>query len=566
MVENRTFVGKINTSGADGVGLDETKLQLKLEHIVYHAMRSMNTNDWNAFIITLPAIYNIFRFAASRCEVKDSPFAYYFNTPSGIGGRRVMGLLFPRPSAFYSDKAKRPMFMAGGDDNTVDREEWWDLGRSYIRFIKFSEFLDKMSEFINRTIGYHLRATSATMPKYVDLTTILTHSPLKYFKQTYDNSGQKGQELQENEPHIISRIVRNVRQGTVSHIDNISDDNDVTVFNISMLAEDGRWNNVFEFVWSLITSNLLKPLYSDLFLDFINSTNNNQWNLFPATIDKVLIDPKKVVIDDIVVNDINPLDNIDICYLDNTPDDIKNHRQSNNTSNTSDDYLTIQTVWHNQPPNNANGWTISGVWQKHSANLSVVAYDASNKIFTFENWGVDIIPNDPFSSFRMDLNKPAQEFVYNLFYFENGKSIANNMLSADFPVLVHNGENLPLFNTEQSGAILPHRTTQQATQITRNIQDKGCIHNTINKIIKENFTSPTEPHITLQLSIHFRTLQEIVTPRIYSTKDIQFIKFNIDTVTRFGIDLSSAKGWDILESSVDCITGICKFKLANRKK
>jgi len=134
--------------------------------------------------------------------------------------------------------------------------------------------------------------------------------------------------------------------------------------------------------------------------------------------------------------------------------------------------------------------------------------------------------------------------------------IASNMLNADFPILIHNGIAEIKYDIELNRPDI----------FTKEIQDKGCIHNTINKIIKDNFISQTKPHITLQITIHFRTLQEIVTPRIYSTKDIQFIKFNIDTITKFGTDLASEKGWDILESSTNCITGICKFKLANRKK
>ena len=154
-------------------------------------------------------------------------------------------------------------------------------------------------------------------------------------------------------------------------------------------------------------------------------TNNNPWWRDTAPLGVIISGSptisrnQPVEISDITFND-NALDNIDVVYLEHTDDDVRNKRSATNgATNMSDNNITVQLVWHNQIPNNANGWG-----RLHSARSVVTRPPgmAANRSIEWRAWGWREIKEDNNKIGMHEvrhINKPGFDFAYLFWYFEH---------------------------------------------------------------------------------------------------------------------------------------------------
>ena len=553
------FVGKIESSGTTGINLDDVETEILVTHLFYYVLTNMSVPafaEWKSDMPNYTAdkaglMMDIFSYAVETggFDKIQRPFAFYAD--NNWDEKRATVLYFPRPSnARRKRNNMREEPLADGS-RTVKFRDWNDLYGSYIEFIKLYDLLFKLESLVIEECNKHTRGL--TRPPNVNFRDIYQNSPLKWYKQTYNNTGAKGAELNFEDMYIFSKI--NHKSTNESLDDWEKKLKPTTVFDLNHLARRGRWNNMWEFIWCLATSNLVRFQYDTSKLNFENP--------------KVLEDRQKshkivvsrenpIEVDEIIANYINPLDNVDIVYLEsNMTDDIRNHRDvvggvSNNKNNRD---LTMQLVWHNQPPNNARGFNSSGFM----TNAYVTAWvDGRDRVF--QSWGKNVGGDSiERTDFFYDLGdaKSGYQFNYLIWYFENLKPIFNNRLNMTFPYLVHNG-----IAELESGSHDLHEVVNQ-------IQTRGCIHNQIVSIIDADWRKKGITHYGVALKIPLIMLEDciekILGRHLVATNSFDGFDYQIDTVARFGIDLSKEKGWFIMGSKVDYQEGIAEVELINRK-
>ena len=532
--------------------------------------------------MALAASYRIF---GMQIEPLRRPFAYYHLHIDGTGqyvGRVPYILLyFPRPSAtekgYWRDRKSPTTNIPRADTlaSPITIRNWRDLWWNYIEFIKPYDVMRVISFFVYMELNRHSRGYPVYTHNNIALTEIFDKSPLKYNKQSYNVDGRKGAAIQFKDLYTINKI--HLKYGKLTGKKDASDGEitEATVFDFRRLATDGRWNNLWEFLETLTLGNLVKVrIKSENFIvekakEVVNTANR-----------KIVVkqnSPCEVY--DIAFNALNPLDNIDIVYLESTQDDITNHRDAiNGVSNTKDSSdVTMQLVWHNQPPNNAAGWNrIARVRSSKGSSESYPAMilsrvDAEGNIgkeVRWDNFGRNTSNESAgevvvYSGRRRDLgdSKSGSQFVYLLWYFDNLNSMNSLMFNADMPFLVHNGfEGFDMaFGTSNE---------REPSAIIKEIQEKGCVHNQIIQHIRSEWNSGNPTHYGCTLKIPITILESLFAKDPESqvlTSIFDLCNYEIDTVARFGIDLSKAKGWIVMGFKVDYQSGFAEINLINNR-
>jgi len=578
------FVGKIAVGGADGISIEQTEIELKVPQIFYYVLTNISVPNCNftyyppsgSWIRFGPG--NIFSVAMAlswhTSELESilplrRPFAYYsqnYTNDAYYGKKGSHSLLyFPHPSLTERgagiDRANDYSDVPRADDlSRKDKVwQWRDLWWNYIEFVKPYDVLKAISFIVTHELNKHSRRSPSYAGYNTDFTEIFDKSPLKYNKQLHNGSGLKGASLQFKDLYTINKI--HLKYGKLTGKKDAKDGEitEATVFDFSRLARDGRWNNLWEFLETLTLSNLVKVRINSE--SFIVEKAKEIVNTATRKIQVKQNSPCEV--NDIAFNALNPLDNIDIVYLESTQDDITNHRDAiNGVSNTKDGAdVTMQLVWHNQPPNNAAGWnSILGAGSSGPRILSRI--DAKGNIdrsVNWENFGSGW--QDYILIARQDLGagKSGSQFVYLLWYFDNISGSYPDAFNADMPYLVHNGVvDVPI---EFSNSF-------PVSTFIKEIQDKGCVHNQIIQHIRSEWSSGNPTHYGCTLKIPITILESLFSSKPSSylpTGIFDICNYEIDTVARFGIDLSKAKGWIVMGFKVDYQSGFAEINLINNR-
>ena len=558
---NITFIGKIDKGIASGLGLDQKQITLKVEHLICYILRNIQVPNYS----TLPnntSVVDIFTYITEAEEYKnkirqhDSPFAFYwhkFTSGSNSSWPQRTALLYmvepieePKEEINrYRDKnrlnykkgtnqiihADNPNYPNGAPTEAIgwlDKVYIYDLGYSNLYYVNLSDMFNCLGEIVKKEYKKHCR-------NYLpigDFQLSNIFSQIKYYKQTYNGSSEKGNPLSIEDLYIIKRTQLFHKQ---------------TGFSFKRLVKDCRWNNVFDVLETLALANLCKvEIYpNDIIFSNGKTTQNNEViNINPSL--------QPVEISDIQVN-MNPLDNLDVVYLEHTDDDITNQQNAMTGANNTDKCTTIQLVWHNQIPNNAKGWSSNS----NSKESMVTLTTNPNKYGRWFYWGSR--QKNINGGYRR-IDKAANYFVYLLWYIEEAGIPEGMMARRKLPYLVHFDTKLALKNLDLA----------KVSESVSKVQITGCLHNQIVDKIREDWYSNEQaniPHYELTLKIPIVMWEQFIQDRASNaqmlTHHINKMVYKINITTAWGHNLSISDKWFVIGCTRNFADGTFELKLIN---
>ena len=564
-----TFLGKINKGIAEGLGLHQKQIALKVEHIISYVLRNIKVPNYLALPNDTTSIVDIFTYVTEAEEYQnkirqhDSPFAFYLHSFQHNYQPSRYALLDATESMETQNKkvnyyrqaistnsppntwgkgynqgieADAPDYPDGKLTNVIERYVH-ELKYSNLYYVNLSDMFNCIGDIIKNEYKKHCR-------NYVDVRNFRLSNifnQIKYYKQKYDASGEKGALLATEDLYIKKGVqLFNKESG----------------FSFQNLVKRCRWNNLFDVLETLALANLCKV---NIYTDNIGFTDGKSFDTtfhFPnglMTMDINSMQPAEI--SDIKIN-VNPLDNLDVVYLEHTGDDITNQQDAIAGVNNTDKCTSIQLVWHNQIPNNAKGWK----W--HDNFRDVINTLAQDRYANWAKWGAR--RSDARNWNFVTLNKAGGNFVYLLWYIEEAGVPAGMMARRQFPYLVH-------FDTQAviKGYIANNKAGETAAKNVSKAQVTGCLHNqVIDKIREDWYNDRTTPHYELTLKIPIVLWEQFsngTNKRQEPTAYLRAADYKINTKTAWGHDLSKSDKWFVIGCTRNIKDGTCELKLINNR-
>ena len=607
------FIGKIEKGIADGISVRQRKITLKAQQLTSFVLRNipmMTGNNEQYGVGSYPTLFAYLINGPDRIPTKSSPFAFYYDQIDGIN--RSFIVYSPKP---WNDAKVKADYRWVNETKVYQNtdlkqgKDWpsynYHLDRTNITFIKFSDLLDKLSEYVANQMNIHCRNyktfQSGSTGNNISLSDVLMN---KYYKQKYDGSGKADDKLLIHELYIINTITLN--NGVVSYD-----------FSGTKLIKSARLNNVYDFIDLLAEGNLCKiKIRWDCLMEF-QDAGLNETTIERYVTEELYVngDLHPVNINNITMN-LNQLDNLDICNLEYTNDDIRNVQNAVNGANAGDVCTTIQLSFHNQIPNNIGGGFIRFDTRKYvySKKAKDDVTNIENLYIGYRYWGgKDIYGTKGHDSRYWHINKNGNDFVYLMWYFA-GWSKREDLLTdlgVEYPFLVHFCDGFKLKNRRTDTSTQPQKiylqdihdpnipdyvigrgvvidgkayfinndntfisingedyvihkpdllpeyieygettTTQTFTdhldpvEEIAKAQDKGCLHNYIIKEIRRRFPNDTElPYCELDMEIPISQLQTLM-PAIHR-RDYQQCAAVILLNSYFIINTKTSWGHDL---------------------
>jgi len=314
------------------------------------------------------------------------------DTASG-GGRRA--LMF---STWNMNENKNNL--SNNVETDIGRIRCFDMGSAIIFIWSLYDLLRHIRKSIEQAIynvtrRYNEIPTDSNLDK---LENILKYS-IPLYKQSYDNSGDLGDDLRDDADNLyIIGQIRSAKDNpeTRLYYDIISAD--------GKLRRDGRYINIFDFITDLLTP-------------FCVYANFSNWGITLTNL--ATVGTKQLIIDldtDGVAYNIHlglsKYSKLDISNLEFYSEDVRD-MQHEDSYTDSENGFNIVTVFHNQPPNNKEGWAIL---RSNFPAVSKADFAGSFGIAkSYGFWGSST-PGGYVFDILKQYNRLGEKFALNLFY------------------------------------------------------------------------------------------------------------------------------------------------------
>jgi len=494
------FVGQ-HTVGLEGeFNLGNSNVTVVAENITSFIMKRINTRRLfysyatNSFL-GIDGLLNNRNFMTTQ--------VFYNHTESTNTGSRS-SLMFSPIMEINSNGGDIRNTIAHNSNYTNPNRKF-DLGNAIIILWNLNDLLRYIGIEISRCINIALRNYELP-PENTAVSGLhnLFAFSFPLYRQKYDNSGEFG--IRDTSPFIISKI-KGREKDRPDYYNICSED--------SKLFRDGRYQYLYDFITDLLFNFCVYGNYTHRGIALGAMKTNT--SAFPLEID---LDNDGV--EHTINFGISKYAKVNISNLEFYDED-KRDIQHDSTKSENANGMNIVTVFNNQPPNNKNGW------------MSIVA---RTKVFT--KGGTPNMPNDLSNAYDWgywgaNQTNSALRFVYdilkqgdrqgeiftlNLFYREKDPTTTERSVADKF-IVVHNGmekdeDGKPLnidypinsFDTGRGVYFYTNRQSRVSSSI-KNIQDKGCFHNSIAKYMSEVFDNENYPFAELALKIPVKELNKM---------------------------------------------------------
>ena len=443
--------------------------------------------------------------------------------------------------------------------------ETYNMGSAIIVLWRLWSLLEFIDRLLAETKKFATREYDEP-PSYVPALPVselhrIQHYSFPLYKQTYDNSGNLGAKLNYTDIFIISRIddrdEKRDGKPTRPYYDISAKD--------SILFNDGKYKYAFDFINDLLDNFCVFGSLTDDGISMDYLTGKSAEVIIEIDIDEDGIEHS-------LYFGVSRYAKLNISNLEFYSEDIRDVNHENSYSETENG-LNLMTVFHNQPPNNREGW--HKIIAKHTVASRRTPYypdimPAPKHYFDWGFWGDLKDEQTENVDYVFDVLKQrdrlGEKFALNLFYLEKGTGDAiNPYMNTDKFISVHNGiENIKINNPVPYVAVVgpskwilrtcvPTRSLQVAQSVLE-IKTKGCFHNTIAQYIAEAFNPEIKdganprPFCTMALKIPVKQLQNIKI-------DIQLTDTTLDDISLI---------WAIVKNATEFRLRT-KHKLKNRQ-
>jgi hypothetical protein len=422
------------------------------------------------------------------------------------------------------------------DDGKNEIEKWintnysYNLGYGLIILWNFKDLLLYIDKEIRRVIALSIRLynhSSWTEPNPNGLQTLFDFTfPL--YKQKYDNSGELGEQVKDI--YIIARIKSYTKGQDYYNICNAD----------GILIRDGKYKYALNFIDDLLSNFCVFGNFTNTGLALSGLQQDHSDNSITNSI-KINLDTDGVEYG--LYFGLSKYSKLTLSNLEFYAEDVQEKVHETSYTETNDG-MNIMTLFHNQPPNNKDGWwAFEYVGKVKTKGGTATSSNDQNNYIDWEYWGskqkhqqggiIDIYKKG---------NRMGEKFVLNLFYLEKDQTTTGRSFNDKY-IVVHNGYvdkdgkgikieyydarkyyesitdeggivkviEIATEKLEASGlGIMGTKRVVEPAYSILEIKDKGCLHNTIADYINAAFNSDTEyPFCVMTLKLPVKELSKI---------------------------------------------------------
>jgi len=354
--ETTNGIKRLIFTGMHIVGLEgefnfrNNKISVQVENIVSFAMKRIKFDDVMRSFQRLAAQNNSSSEHHYKTDLTTQVFYHYVDNDAASGGGRRALMFSPFNMSRNNEISRNNIATETGNiSNRID------LGMAIIEMWNFTHILRHIGDFIDIAIYRITRQYEPTPPvlNADSLEYLFVHS-LPIHRQVYDNSGKFGLKIndqllvhKESHTYIIGKISGREQE---AWLDSVNFGGrlyyDIRGYD-GILRDDGRYENIFDFV-----NDLLPPF---CVFAYFNNHRVVLSKLIPNSFWQLIINLDEDGVGYTLKFGISNLAKKDISNLEFYTEDVRDVQHSNSYSD-AEGGLNIMTVFHNQPPNNSEGW------------------------------------------------------------------------------------------------------------------------------------------------------------------------------------------------------------------
>lgn len=523
------FIGIIEKGISDKISIAQTQFDFKAEQFIMYTLRTtpMFVGTGNNWCI-LENIIGIADMMGITIRKENRPFGYWMQMVLNNKKRLLVDITNVPKTGFYQ------------------QEIVYANNRNNIQYINLYDLLNAIGIVIGSEVKKNIQQWVDFADNDLKFGNIVANSPYKFYKQNYNTPNADGKTMNWSSEILLNNKDLFIKRSVITAKDNSTTET-LSLFDFVRMTSELRITSLIDYLNILCNSFLVRMHFRNNSV-FISAPENE------ATGREITIRDSSPVNIELEINNENPLNNINIVYFATTPDEIRDVRYNlkNEVNVTTEKSLTIQYLYNNQIPNNAD------YWQQISGSMRLISGDN----YSWGYWGW----HEPNSQVQW-LNKPGASGNYTLWYFD--KFPHNDAFDRDMPYLVtQQYEGGPIIQNFPSPAAknFNNENGRRPTEICKEIQDRASMHIMTSEHLKKTwFNNPTKSYYIIKLEIPMLMLEKELTNANNQqlTEGWQFYKYNINIQNKLGLELPT-DDWIVINYLVNYNDGITTLELVNK--